>query len=117
MRKLIYIFIALANSTNYANASWYENCELEASVVSEITEDSENRIFEIKVLASKSLKGSYTNCRSYINEVIEVAITHKEAKRYKLLAKGETIKIVRTAYDAFSQRGFDKHIVEFRSSQ
>ena len=117
MRKLIYILIALANFPNNAFASWYENCEFKASVVSGITEDGENRKFKIEVLVVESLKGSYTDCKSYINEVIEVEITHTEAKRYKLLAKGETIKIVRTAYDAFSADGFDKHIVEFRSSQ
>jgi len=99
----------------FAYSSWYENCEFSASVISEAVEEGENKIFEIVVLVVKSLKGSYTDCEEHIGQVMKVEMTHKEAKRYKKLAKGVTIRIYRTAYDDYIGEGVYSSSVEYRS--
>jgi len=117
MRNLVYITAILLVSPNYGYASWFENCEFKASVVSEVIEDELNKKFKMEVFSAKSLKGSYTDCKYYISTIVEVEITHKEAARYNRLAKGETIKIYRTASDAITEDGGEKTFVEFRSRQ
>ena len=117
MKIVSYLIAIVVFFPNYAFASWYENCVFKASVVSEITEDEENKLFKIEVLTASSYQGGYTDCKLYINQVIDVVISHKEAKRYKQLAKGETIRIFRIATDEFIDDVFHKRAVEFRSKQ
>jgi len=75
-----------------------------------------NRKFKIEVLTAKSL-GGHTDCMSYVNKIIDVEINHKEAKRYRQLAKGKTITIYRTESDYVTEDGIYHHFLEFRSRQ